>query len=127
MKPFRWLGAGLLWILAGLLGLVGGLLCVTIILLPLGIPILMLARKLFTASGRLLLPQPVKHPVKEAGKAFQGGGGDVKEAAKRGRKALGRGSRKALRKTHESLPSPVDAVVPKPRRGMLARIGARGG
>ena len=119
MKPFRWLGAGLLWILAGLLGLVGGLLCVTIILLPLGIPILMLARKLFTASGRLLLPRPVKHPVKEAAKAFQGGGGDVKAAAKRGRKAL--------RKTHEALPSPVDAVVPKPRRGLLARIGVRGG
>ena len=39
----RWLGAGLVWILAGLVGLVGAVLCVTIILLPLGIPALMLA------------------------------------------------------------------------------------
>ena len=127
MKPFRWLGAGLLWILAGLLGVVGGLLCVTIILLPLGIPILMLARRLFSMSGRMLLPRPVKHPAQEAGKAFQGGGEDLKKAAKRGRKAFGRGSRKALRKTHESVPSPVDTVVPKPRRGLLERLRLRGG
>jgi hypothetical protein len=43
----RWLGAGV-WIFAGLVGLVGALLCVTIILLPLGIPVLMLAKRLFS-------------------------------------------------------------------------------
>jgi hypothetical protein len=125
MKPFRWLGAGLLWILAGLLGVVGGLLSVTIILLPLGIPILMLARRLFSMSGRLLLPRSVQHPVKEAGKALTGGGQDMKDAAKGGKKAVSRKSRKALKNTRDALPSPVDTVVPKPRRGLLGRMGIR--
>ena len=40
------LGA-LLWILASVLGLVGVLLCVTIILLPVGIPIVKIAGSLF--------------------------------------------------------------------------------
>lgn len=34
------------WLVSGLLGLVGLLLCVTIILLPLGIPVLWLAKRL---------------------------------------------------------------------------------
>jgi hypothetical protein len=41
------------------------LLCVTIILLPLGIPLLRLARTLFTKSVRLMMPRAVAHPVKE--------------------------------------------------------------
>jgi hypothetical protein len=125
MKPLRWMAAGLLWILAGLLGLVGGLLCVTIILLPLGIPILMIARRLFTRSARLLVPQSVKHPAEESGKALKGRGKEFTQAAKGGAKAVRRKSRKALKDTHDVLPSPVDAVVPKPRRGLLRRIGIR--
>jgi hypothetical protein len=123
MKPLRWMAAGLLWILAGVLGLVGGLLCVTIILLPLGIPILMLARRLFTRSARLVVPKPVKHPVEESGKAFKGRGKDVAEAAKGGSKAVGRQSRKALKNTRDAMPSPVADVIPKPRRGLRERIG----
>lgn len=45
MLVLRWMGAGLLWILAGVFGLLGGLLCLTIILMPLGIPLLMLAKR----------------------------------------------------------------------------------
>jgi hypothetical protein len=123
MKPLRWIAAGLLWILAGLLGLVGGLLCVTIILLPLGIPILMLARRLFTQSARLLVPKPVKHPLEETGKAFKGRGKDVAKAAKGGTKAVGRRGRKALKSTRDSMPSPVADVMPKPRRKLRERIG----
>ena len=53
MKPFRWLGAGLLWILAGVVGLLGAVLCVTVVLLPIGIPLLMLARRMVTTAGKL--------------------------------------------------------------------------
>jgi hypothetical protein len=66
MRILRGLLGALLWILAGLLGLVALLLCVTIILLPLGIPLLRLARSLFASSVRLMLPRAVAHPVKES-------------------------------------------------------------
>jgi UPF0716 family protein affecting phage T7 exclusion len=123
----RWMAAGLLWVLAGLLGLVGGLLCVTIILLPLGIPVIMLARRLFTRSVRLVVPQPVKHPAKESEKAFKGRGKDVGEAAKGGAKAVRKQGRKALKNTRDAMPSPVADVMPKPRRGLLGRIGIGSG
>ena len=123
MKPLRWMAAGLLWILAGLLGLVGGLLCVTIILLPLGIPILMLARRLFTRSAKLLVPRSVRHPADESGKAFKGRGKDVVEAAKSGTKAARKQGRKALKNTRDAMPSPVADVMPKPRRRLRERIG----
>lgn len=43
-----------LGILAAVLWLVGALLCVTVILLPLGIPVVKLARRLFTLSRQLM-------------------------------------------------------------------------
>ena len=111
----RWLGAGLVWILAGLVGLVGALLCVTIILLPLGIPALMLAKRLFSLAARMVLPRVVTKPtsmVKEpagrlgavlarlgneppraAPRLLDTGKGAVKKGRKQGRKA-----RKALEK-----------------------------
>ena len=49
MRILRWLAAGLLGTVAGLLGLVGVILCATLILLPLGIPVLMITRRLFAA------------------------------------------------------------------------------
>jgi hypothetical protein len=123
MKPLRWMAAALLWILAGLLGLVGGLLCVTIILLPLGIPIVMLARRLFTRSVRLLVPQPVKHPAAESGKALKGRGKEVTQGAMGGAKAARKRGRKALKSTRDAMPAPVADVMPKPRRGLRDRIG----
>jgi hypothetical protein len=88
MKVFRWLAAGLLWILAGVVGLLGGLLCVTVILLPIGIPLLLLARKLGATAGRLMLPKAVRHPVEQArGKAFDAGSDTAK------------GTRRFLRRT----------------------------
>ena len=66
MRFLRGLAGALLWILAALIGLVGALLCVTIVLLPLGIPLLGAARRMFTQSVRLMLPPSVAHPVKTA-------------------------------------------------------------
>lgn len=69
MRVLRALGGALLWIVAAVLGLVGVLLCATVILLPVGIPLLMLTRRLFTQSIRLFLPAGALHPVKTSGEA----------------------------------------------------------
>jgi hypothetical protein len=64
MRLLRGLLGGLLWILAAVVGLVAVILCVTVILLPLGLPLLAQARRMFTTSVRLMLPPAVAHPVK---------------------------------------------------------------
>jgi hypothetical protein len=66
MRLLRGLAGALLWILAALIGLVGVLLCLTVLLLPLGIPLLGAARRMFSQSVRLMLPPSVAHPVKAA-------------------------------------------------------------
>jgi membrane protein implicated in regulation of membrane protease activity len=69
MKLLRWLAAGIVSILAAVLGLVGVVLCPTIILLPLGVLLLMLAERLLSLAAALALPRAVRHPVQEAAKA----------------------------------------------------------
>jgi hypothetical protein len=55
----------LVWLVAGVVAALGVLLCITLVLLPLGIPLLLVARRLFGLSARLVLPRAVVHPVKE--------------------------------------------------------------
>ncbi|HET6877652.1 MAG TPA: hypothetical protein VFH38_09000 [Jatrophihabitans sp.] len=57
MRLLRGLAGALLWIVALVLGLVAGILCITLILLPLGLPLLGYARRLFTLSLRLMFPR----------------------------------------------------------------------
>jgi hypothetical protein len=71
MRLLRGLGGAVLWILASLLGLVGVLLCVTVILLPVGVPLMKLAGQLFTRSLQLMLPRALAHPVNEVAKAVE--------------------------------------------------------
>lgn len=100
MRLLRGLAGAVLWILAAVLGLVGVVLCVTVILLPLGIPLVMLARRLFTRSVRLMLPRSVAHPVDESGKSARKKGRKAKSAAtdaiatatKKGRKGSDKGA-----------------------------------
>ena len=68
MRLLRGLLGALLWIVAALLGLVGLVLCVTIILLPVGIPVLGLSRRLITQAVQLMLPKAMAHPIKESSK-----------------------------------------------------------
>lgn len=68
MRVLRTAGGALLLVLTGVVGLLGVLLSVTLILLPLGVPLLFLARKLFGYSMTLFLPRAVRHPAKELGK-----------------------------------------------------------
>ncbi|AIY17458.2 hypothetical protein KR76_13080 [Pimelobacter simplex] len=83
----RWTAAALLWIVGGLLGLVGGLLCVTVILLPLGIPVLFLTRRVFGLAGRLVVPRELRHPISElADRGSDAGKNAAKNAKKTGKK-----------------------------------------
>lgn len=81
MRLLRGLPGAVLWILAAVLGLVGVLLCVTIILLPLGIPLVKLAGHLFSRSVRLMLPRELAHPVKELTKSADKDARTVRSAA----------------------------------------------
>jgi len=112
MRALRALVGSLLWILSGLLGLVGALLCVTVILLPLGIPLLYLARRLFKYSMVFFLPRAVRHPAQELGKsAKKGGKGAVdavdapkltsRKARKKAKKKAGKKARKTGKKAAE--------------------------
>ena len=71
MRLLRGLLGALFWILAVVVGLVGAILCVTVILLPLGIPLLGVARRLTGKAMRLMMPPAMAHPVKETGKAVR--------------------------------------------------------
>jgi hypothetical protein len=94
MRLLRGLLGALLWILAAVLGLVGILLCVTVILLPVGIPVVKLAGSLFVRSVRLMLPPALAHPVdtltmaaeKKGRKAGSAMSDAARDAAKKGRK-----------------------------------------
>lgn len=77
MRFLRGLLGGVLWIVGGLLGLVGIVLCVTILLLPLGIPLLMVSRRVLSRAVQLMLPRALAHPIGEV----------TKVAKKKGRKA----------------------------------------
>ena len=105
MKPLRWLGASLLALLGSVLGLVGALLCVTLILAPLGIPILFLARRLFKAAAQLVVPRSVRHPAQTLGDTAQDvvkgrrkSGKKVSEKAGKSGKELSKKARKSGKK-----------------------------
>ncbi|MDT4926947.1 MAG: hypothetical protein QOG01_4660 [Pseudonocardiales bacterium] len=77
MRLLRGLAGALLWIVSLLLSLLAVILCVTVILLPVGLPLLGYARRLFTHSLKLILPRAVSRPVETARNSTR----------KRGRKA----------------------------------------
>lgn len=108
MRFVRGMGGALLWVLACVVGLLGAVLSVTVILLPVGVPLLLLARKLFGTATKLLMPRAVSHPVQEAGRSVRKSGRKARKKApdvsaedtvKRGRKRL----EKATRRTRKRL------------------------
>jgi hypothetical protein len=80
-----------MWIAGSLVGLVGALLCVTLVLLPVGIPVLGVARRMFGSSIRLMLPRAVAHPAKEAKRSARRRTEDVTATAKRSAKRSAKG------------------------------------
>jgi hypothetical protein len=97
MRLLRGLLGAVLWILAALLGLVGIVLCVTVILLPLGIPLLGVAGRLLTLSVRLMLPRSLAHPVDELAKTAKKKGRAAKSVTSSTADDIGKKARK-LRK-----------------------------
>jgi hypothetical protein len=65
MKFLRWVAASLLGLVGAIVGLLGVVLTATLVLAPIGIPLLFLARRLLAASGRLVVPRVVRHPLQE--------------------------------------------------------------
>jgi hypothetical protein len=107
MRVVRGIGGALLWIVATLLGLVGVLLCVTVILLPLGLPLLMVSRRMFGAAIKLVMPRAASHPLDEGGKTLRKKGrkakkeipsASPKDLAKSGRKRLKKQQRRARKR-----------------------------
>jgi hypothetical protein len=118
MRLLRGIAGALLWIVSLVLILVGGLLCVTLILLPIGIPLLGYARRMFATSMKLMLPRAVTHPAETSQKAMRSHGRNAKKQAardfadtkddiaatrKRGRKKV-KQVRKKAKRTHKKLP-----------------------
>jgi len=97
MRLLRGLLGALLWILAGLLGLVGFVLCVSVILLPLGIPLLVVARRLMTRAVQFMLPRSLAHPVDEIAKTTKKKGRKARAATSAAADDIGKKARK-LRK-----------------------------
>lgn len=109
MRLLRALPGAVLWILASVLGLVGVLLCVTVILLPLGIPLLKLAGRLFRQSVQLILPRALAHPVDELTKATDRKANTVRSASS---DAVG-GAAKKARKFDSAASDTFDGVTKK--------------
>ena len=121
MRLLRALAGSVLWILSGVLGLVGVLLCVTVVLLPLGIPLLALARRLFRYSMTFFLPRAVRHPAQELGKSARGRARDARDAvpdvtSRKARKKLGKSARKTGRRTRKQVAKKGRSLVGRKRR-----------
>lgn len=103
MKALRWLGASLLSLVGVVLGLVGALLCVTVLLLPLGIPVLLLARRLFAAAAALVVPHGVRHPIEAVSASGSGAVDDAERTVRRGGKRLKRSAKKATKRAKRKI------------------------
>jgi hypothetical protein len=124
MRVLRGLSGALLWIVASVVGLLAVVLCVTVILLPVGIPLLMVAKRMFGKSVGLLLPRALTHPVDEGSKKMRKGRKDVStkagKASKAGRKKAGKVD-KAADKKFEKL-----AAKSSEKIGKADKLGKKG-
>ena len=136
MRVLRMVLGSLVWVLAGVVGLLGLVLSVTVILLPIGIPLLMLAKRLLGTAMALMLPKAAAHPVREMGKkapdALRGGRAGRRargKVTKRSGKSVGRAGRAVAGPGRKQLRKPAravkDAAVDRGRKGPLARLLGR--
>ena len=107
MGLIRGLAGVVLSVLALLVGLVAIILCVTVILLPVGLPLLAYASRIFAQAVELMLPRAVSHPVhaadrrtrkyrRKAKKKFGTTRPTMKKVRKRARHITNGGRKKAL-------------------------------
>src|SRR3954451_5594374 len=102
------IAGGLLWLLATIVGLLGLVLSVTILLLPLGIPLLLLSRRLLAQAARLMLPRALAHPVEEVNRSKSQGSASA--------------SRRAFTKKVEAEKKSL-AKDAKKTKGSMAKVG----
>ena len=113
MRLLRGLLGALLWLLGCVLGLVALLHCVTILLLPLGIPLFKLARRLIDKAILLMLPRPVANPaasMKRGSKKARGRAKDATPSVSLDTKKLRKKARKTTKKGRKSLGKARDKV-----------------
>jgi hypothetical protein len=103
MRLLRGVGGAGLWIVASLLGLVGVVLCVTVILLPVGIPLLKTAGGLYRHAVQLMLPRALAHPVNELGKAAKKRDRKIRSSASDALGDTTKHTRKAARKMRKQI------------------------
>jgi hypothetical protein len=74
-------------------------LCITVILLPVGLPLLGVSRRVFGVAVRLMLPREVAHPVEQTGKRLRGQIEDASSQIKKSKpgEAASRAGRKAIK------------------------------
>lgn len=89
MRALRGIAAVVVWLLATVLLIVSVVLCITLILLPLGIPLMLGALRLYGYGVQLMMPRPAevkRHVRGQVGLRPRGSAaGDVKRAGKRAR------------------------------------------
>ena len=122
MRALRWTAASLLGLLGGLLGLVGALLCVTLILLPLGIPILFLSRRLFKSAGQLVVPREVRHPVKTSQERSSKSVKPAKNAGKKGARRVKDGAKNAKSVVSDAASTARDKAPVPGRRSRMDKV-----
>jgi len=76
---------------------------VTLLLLPLGLPLLRLVRRLFRMATRLMLPRAVTHPVEELGKGARKSGRRARSTSQDVASEVGRKGRRASRRLRKKL------------------------
>jgi len=74
---------------------------VTVILLPLGIPVLMVARWLLTRAVQLMLPRSLAHPIDEVAKTAKKKGRKAKAVTSDAVGDISKKARKAARNTRK--------------------------
>lgn len=79
MRLLRALSGALLWIVASVLGLLAVILCVTVVLIPVGFPLLLLSGRLFGRAVRLFMPPEAAHPLKASRKSAEDAVGNAKD------------------------------------------------
>jgi hypothetical protein len=121
MRVLRALVGSLLWVLACVVGLLGVVLSVTLILLPLGVPLLLLARKLFKYSLTFFLPPALRHPARELGRTSRRGAKDAADAMGASGKRLQRG-RKRGRKLTKKARKQAGKKLGRKDRSLVGRI-----
>src|SRR3977135_972469 len=94
MSLLRALAGALLWLVALLLVIVAAVLCVTLLLLPLGIPLMASAIRLFWTGARLMMPRVVGKPVDEAAGALRTARGRPKKQGRRASNKVDTASRR---------------------------------